>query len=36
MLHWRPALMFGVLVVLLAIAAIGGGFHWSCFPVSSF
>jgi len=30
MLHWRPALTFGIVVALLAMAAIGGGFHWSC------
>lgn len=34
MLHWRAALMFSVVVALVAISAIGGGFHWSCFSVS--
>jgi len=29
MLHWRAALMFGVVVALVAMSAIGGGFHWS-------
>jgi hypothetical protein len=36
MLHWRPVLTFGVLLVLLTIAAVGGGFHWSSFSVSAF
>lgn len=28
MLHWRHTFMCGVVAMLVAIAAVGGGFHW--------
>ena len=28
MLHWRHTLMLGAVALLVAVAAIGGGFHW--------
>ncbi len=29
MLHWRHTLMFSAVALLIAIAAIGGAFHWN-------
>jgi|APDOM4702015248_1054824.scaffolds.fasta_scaffold35190_3 hypothetical protein len=30
MLHWRPVLTFGAVFALMAVASLGGAFHWDC------
>ncbi len=36
MLHWRQLMTFNLILVLLALAAIGGGFRWTNFVVAGF